>query len=99
MLEMVDFYGGTILILILASLEIIAISWIYGVKTVTRDLNFMMNTQFNFYWSFCWGVLCPILLPLLFFYVLFTQSGFPAIPILLPLLFFYVLFTQSGFPA
>jgi len=80
MLEMVDYYGGTILILVLASVEIIAINWIYGTSMVTRDLNFMLNTNLSVYWRFCWGVLCPILLPLLFFYVLFTQAGVPSIP-------------------
>jgi len=79
-LEMVDYYGGTILILVLASIEIVAINWIYGTSTITRDLNFMLNSNLSVYWRFCWGILCPILLPLLFFYVLFTQAGVPNIP-------------------
>ena len=81
MLEMVDYYGGTVLILSLASVEVIAINWIYGTSTLTRDFNFMLNTQLSLYWRFCWGILCPILLPLLFLYVLFTQAGVPAIPL------------------
>ena len=81
MLEMVDYYGGTVLILSLASVEVIAINWIYGTSTLTRDFNFMLNTQLSVYWRFCWGVLCPVLLPLLFLYVLFTQAGIPNIPL------------------
>ena len=80
MLEMVDYYAGTILILVLASVEIIAINWIYGTSMVTRDLNFMLDSNLSVYWRFCWGILCPILLPLLFFYALFTQAGVPNIP-------------------
>ena len=80
MLEMVDYYGGTVLILSLASVEVIAINWIYGTSTLTRDFNFMLNTQLSVYWRFCWGVLCPVLLPLLFLYVLFTQAGIPKLP-------------------
>ena len=34
MLEMVDYYGGTILILALASCEIIAFNWIYGTSFI-----------------------------------------------------------------
>ena len=81
MLEMVDYYGGTVLILALASVEVIAINWIYGTNYITRDFNFMLNTQLSVYWRFCWGVLCPILLPLLFLYALFTQAGVPNIPL------------------
>ena len=81
MLEMVDYYGGTVLILSLASVEVIAINWIYGTSTLTRDFNFMLGTQLSVYWRFCWGVLCPVLLPLLFLYVLFTQAGIPNIPL------------------
>ena len=81
MLEMVDYYGGTVLILALASVEVIAINWIYGTNYITRDFNFMLNTKLSVYWRFCWGVLCPILLPLLFLYALFTQAGVPNIPL------------------
>ena len=88
MLEMVDYYGGTVLILFLASVEVMAINWIYGTNTLTRDFNFMLNTQLSVYWRFCWGVLCPVLLPLLFLYVLydvfFTQTGLPEVILELP---------------
>jgi len=77
MLDLVDYYGGTLLILALASLEVIAINWIYGTNVLTRDFNFMLGTNLSVYWRFCWGVLCPVLLPLLFFYVIFTQAGMP----------------------
>ena len=80
MLEMVDYYGGTVLILSLASVEVIGINWIYGTSTLTRDFNFMLNTQLSVYWRFCWGILCPLLLPFLFLYVLVTQAGVPDIP-------------------
>ena len=77
MLDMVDYYVGTILILAMAAMEIMAIAWIYGTNKITRDFNFMLNMQLSVYWRFCWGVLCPILLPLLFLYVLFTMAGRP----------------------
>ena len=81
MLEMVDYYGGTVLILSLASVEVIAINWIYGTSTLTRDFNFMLDTQLSVYWRFCWGVLCPVLLPILFLFVLFTQAEVPDLPL------------------
>ena len=75
MLDMVDHYGGTMLILGLASLEIIGIAWVYGANVVTRDFNFMFKTKLSWYWPFCWGVLCPLLLPTLFIYLAFVDGG------------------------
>ena len=75
MLDMVDHYGGTMLILGLASFEIIGIAWVYGANVVTRDFNFMFKTKLSWYWPFCWGVLCPLLLPTLFIYLAFVDGG------------------------
>ena len=80
MLALVDYYGGTLLIIALASLEVIAINWIYGTNVLTRDFNFMLGLNLSVYWRFCWGILCPILLPLLFSYAIVTKSGMPDIP-------------------
>jgi len=77
LLELVDYYGGTLLIIALASLEMIGLNWIYGTSVLTRDFNFMLQTELSNYWRFCWGILCPLLLPLLFFYALLTQAGMP----------------------
>merc|ERR1719153_119868 len=84
-LEMVDFYAGTLLILALASIEIMAMNWIYGAGTIARDINFMLGTKLGPYWLICWGFLCPVLLPLLLTYVLVTQAGVPALPLPLSL--------------
>jgi len=82
MLDMVDHYGGTMLILGLASLEIIGISWVYGANVVMRDFNFMFQTPLtswnnvcSTYWRVCWGVVCPLLLPGLFIYLVFVDGG------------------------
>ena len=49
MLEMVDYYGGTVTILALASVEVIAINWIYGTSVLTRDFNFMLQVVKSIY--------------------------------------------------
>ena len=46
MLEMVDYYGGTILILALASCEIIAINWIYGTSFIGMEM-YLINLLTN----------------------------------------------------
>ena len=75
MLDMVDHYGGTMLILGLASLEVIGIAWVYGTNVVTRDFNFMFETELSVYWRICWGFICPLLLPGLFIYLVFVDGG------------------------
>ena len=57
MLEMVDYYGGTVTILALASVEVIAINWIYGTSVLTRDFNFMLQVvQYNLQCIYIKGV-------------------------------------------
>ena len=75
MMDMVDHCGGNMLILGLASFEIIGIAWVYGANVVTRDFNFMFKTKLSVYWRLCWGVLCPLLLPTLFIYLVFVDGG------------------------
>jgi len=75
MLDMVDHYGGTMLILGLASFEVIGIAWVYGTNVVTRDFNFMFETELSVYWRICWGFICPLLLPGLFIYLVFVDGG------------------------
>jgi len=77
MLELVDYFAGTLLIIALASLEVIGINWIYGTNLITRDFNFMLDENLSIYWRFCWGILCPLLLPFLFLYAMVTQAGMP----------------------
>merc|ERR1712107_664367 len=42
---------------------------------VTRDFNFMFETELSVYWRVCWGVLCPLLLSTLFIYLVFVDGG------------------------
>merc|ERR550517_1165475 len=63
------------LILGLASLEVIGIAWVYGTNVVTRDFNFMFETELSVYWRICWGFICPLLLPGLFIYLVFVDGG------------------------
>lgn len=76
-LSLVDYYGGSLLILILATVEIVAIAWVYGANRVTTDINFMLGTRLSVYWRFCWGVFCPLCLPVILLYALITQTGMP----------------------
>jgi len=73
-LELVDFFGGGFIIFVLAMVEILAVSWIYGIKNVTRDIKFMINVSVGIYWKFCWGLFIPISLLGIFVYFLVTYT-------------------------
>ncbi|KAG7209786.1 hypothetical protein KM043_011404 [Ampulex compressa] len=69
-LNLVDYFGGTFIIVFLASFEVIAISWIYGVDNFMDDIEFMTGTRPSFYWRFCWGFLTPLSLFTILIYFL-----------------------------
>ena len=74
LLDLVDYYGGSLLILVLALLEVIGVSWVYGVNNIIRDLNSMMKTSLGWYWRLCWGAVTPIALTLILLYSFIDYS-------------------------
>jgi len=85
MLELVDYYGGSLLILIMAVAEIIVIAWVYKTSTIITDLNFMMKRNLGFFWKFCWSFLIPVSLSLILTYTLVFHKPVQYAKIDLPL--------------
>ncbi|XP_043278771.1 sodium-dependent nutrient amino acid transporter 1-like isoform X2 [Venturia canescens] len=73
-LNLVDYFGGTFIIVFLASFEVIAISWVYGVQNFLDDVEFMMGRRPSIYWRCCWGFLTPLTLLLILAYFLLNLS-------------------------
>ncbi|XP_012219264.2 sodium-dependent nutrient amino acid transporter 1-like isoform X1 [Linepithema humile] len=69
-LNLVDYFGGTFIIVFLACFEVIGISWIYGVDNFLDDIEFMVGRRPFFYWRFCWCYLTPIFLFTILIYFL-----------------------------
>ncbi|XP_033336012.2 sodium-dependent nutrient amino acid transporter 1 isoform X1 [Megalopta genalis] len=59
-LNLVDYFGGTFIIVFLASFELIAISWIYGIDNFLDDVEFMTGRRPPFYWRLTWGFITPL---------------------------------------
>jgi len=74
LLELVDYYGGGLLVLTLALVEIIAIAWIYGVGNVIKDLNMMLKTELGYYWKICWTIIIPVSLSLILSYAIYDYK-------------------------
>ncbi|ODM92807.1 Sodium-dependent nutrient amino acid transporter 1, partial [Orchesella cincta] len=65
MIEIVDYFGASFVIYVMATIEIIGIVWVYGLNNVCRDIEFMLEKdvkKIGIYWKFCWGLFIPIIL-------------------------------------
>lgn len=64
-LDLVDFFGASFVIYVMATTEIIGIVWFYGLNNICRDIEFMLGDKIGkvgFYWRFCWGFFIPVVL-------------------------------------
>ena len=68
LLGLVDYYGGSLLVLALALVEVVGVAWVYGVSTIIRDLNIMLNRNLGWYWRLCWGLVAPVVLAVILGY-------------------------------
>lgn len=73
-LTLVDNFGGTFTIYVLATLECIGICWCYGLNNVVRDVSFMLNMKVGIYWRVCWGLIVPVVLSVILVYSLATSE-------------------------
>jgi len=85
LLELVDYYGGSLLVLTLALAEIIAIAWVYNVNNVLADLSMMLNIRLGLYWKLCWSLVIPSCLAFILFFFLYdyqpVQYNQAAVPV------------------
>lgn len=89
-LNLVDFYGCTFIALVLAIAELLAVGWVYGVKRLCSDIEFMMNVKTGFYWRICWALVAPGLMFLVLVYMLFSYE---------PLTYKGVVYPQAAYTA
>lgn len=71
LINLLDFYGASFVALILAIIELITVSWIYGVEKFCLDIEFMLKRKTGRYWRLCWKVITPfIMISVLVYFVL-----------------------------
>lgn len=73
-LNLVDFYGASFIVFILAIGEIVAVCWIYGVNRLCRDIEFMINIKPGLYWRLCWAIFTPLLMFTILFYTFIMRK-------------------------
>ncbi|XP_046747581.1 sodium-dependent nutrient amino acid transporter 1-like isoform X1 [Diprion similis] len=89
-LNLVDYFGGTFILVCLACFEVVGISWVYGVDNFLDDIEFMTGKRPSFYWRFCWGLLTPLMLFTILVYFLFNIT---------PLVYNDVVYPTSAYAA
>ncbi|KAK0173835.1 hypothetical protein PV328_006978 [Microctonus aethiopoides] len=74
MVNLIDYFAGTFIIIFLASFEIIAIAWVYGIDNFLDDMEFMTGKRPSNFWRLCWGLFTPITLLTILIYFLCTLT-------------------------
>jgi len=76
MVDLIDHFGANFVIYVMAMLEVGGIAWIYGLKNIRRDIEFMSGRRPGWYWMFCWGGAVPIGLFVILVYQLATEEEY-----------------------
>ncbi|KAL5109613.1 Sodium and chloride-dependent glycine transporter 1 [Taenia crassiceps] len=85
-------------VLIICLMELIVISYIYGIKQFMRDVKLMIDSKPNWYWRICWMGVSPLMvLALLIFMIVGVMGQLIAIvPILMIVGFFAYKYCYDG---
>lgn len=62
----------SMLIYVLALGELITFGWLYGVKRICQDVEFMLGQKIHWYWRLSWGFIAPIIMIIVFIYNMIT---------------------------
>jgi solute carrier family 6 amino acid transporter-like protein 5/7/9/14 len=65
-LDLMDTYGASISVLIIAVMELAFIMWGYGVNNVCKDIHAMLDFTPSIYFKVCWAFVSPIFLLVIF---------------------------------
>ncbi|XP_065367459.1 sodium-dependent nutrient amino acid transporter 1 isoform X2 [Calliphora vicina] len=73
-LTLVDYFGASMIALVLGIAELYALGWIYGVDRLCKDAEFMMGRKVGPYWRWCWAVVTPLIMTVILIYFLSTYT-------------------------
>ncbi|XP_024888987.1 sodium-dependent nutrient amino acid transporter 1-like [Temnothorax curvispinosus] len=73
-LTLVDYYGTSFVVFILASFEMTGVIWFYGLENFLEDFEFMLDRKPSVYWRICWFIVTPLILITIFIYTVATLS-------------------------
>ncbi|KAJ6649291.1 Sodium- and chloride-dependent glycine transporter 1 [Pseudolycoriella hygida] len=65
-LQLLDWYAASISVILICFLELLCISWFYGIDQFIRDIEFMLAAKLHWWWHVCWKYITPIILLFIF---------------------------------
>ncbi|XP_043500880.1 sodium-dependent nutrient amino acid transporter 1-like [Polistes fuscatus] len=69
-LGLVDYYAGSFIVFVLATLEVTGFFWVYGLENFLDDVEYMLKRRPSIYWRICWGFITPLLLATILIYTI-----------------------------
>jgi solute carrier family 6 (neurotransmitter transporter, taurine) member 6 len=60
--QLIDHYVSSVTILFVAFFQIIAVTWLYGIKRLTKNVKEMTSKNPSVYFRFCWLFTAPVML-------------------------------------
>lgn len=74
LINLLDFYGASFVALILAIVELVSVSWIYGLDRFCNDIEFMLGRKTGLYYRLCWKFITPsIMIGILGYFIVTWQ--------------------------
>lgn len=73
-LNLVDHYGTSFVVFILATFEIMGAIWVYGLENFLDDVEFMLHQEPSIYWRLCWFIITPFTLITIFLYTVIMMQ-------------------------
>ncbi|XP_017086424.1 sodium- and chloride-dependent glycine transporter 1 isoform X1 [Drosophila eugracilis] len=61
-LQLLDWYSSAIAVIVICLVEIIMVSYIYGIKNFLLDVEFMLGKRPSLMWKISWQIVTPIIL-------------------------------------
>ncbi|XP_032580358.1 sodium-dependent nutrient amino acid transporter 1 isoform X1 [Drosophila sechellia] len=74
MLTLVDFFGASMIALVLGIAELYTIGWIYGTDRLCKDIEFMLGRKVGLYWRLCWSIITPLIMTVILIYFYATYQ-------------------------
>ncbi|KAH8266665.1 hypothetical protein KR018_008020 [Drosophila ironensis] len=74
MLTLVDFFGASMIALVLGIAELYTIGWIYGTDRLCKDIEFMLGRKVGLYWRLCWSIITPLVMTVILIYFYATYQ-------------------------
>ncbi|KAL5286670.1 hypothetical protein ACFFRR_007967 [Megaselia abdita] len=67
-LNLVDYFGASMIALVIGIVELYALGWIYGTKRLCKDTEFMIGLKVGVYWRICWSIVTPLIMTAILVY-------------------------------